>query len=234
MVDTKLLIGYTTAEYGRRADFYDYLFLSDRPEGSLVLPAHGPSPAKNRNILAEASLAMNRTHLLLVDDDNPFPKDAVMNIMKNADKDIVTGVYLTRAYPHQPLVFDEVDADGKAAWSYLDEQSVGVKEKENCGLGFVLIKTDVFRKMEKPWFRLGEIDPEQWSDDVGFFNRARAAGFKIFVDYNVKIGHFGTMIIWPEYDEKEKKWYAVYDTNGLNKLRFPLQIPVKYEFTGKS
>jgi len=48
----------------------------------------------------------------------------------------------------------------------------------------VLIKTDVFRSLPKPWFAVG---PEPGSEVVYFCQKARQAGYKIFVDTNMPV-----------------------------------------------
>lgn len=232
MVDTKLLIGYTTAEYARRADFYDYLFMVEKPANSVILPCHDASPAKARNMLAQAAIDTNCTHLLIIDDDMEFRGDVIKRLIEH-DKEIITGLYLQRSWPHRPLTFDFVEEDGSALYSYLESDKTGLQEIANCGLGFCLIKTDVFKQMAKPWFRLGEYDPQEWSDDIGFFNRATKVGFKIYVDLDIMIGHIGTVIIRPEYDKDEKKWYTSYNTDGKTSVRIPQNVPVgEYKFVG--
>lgn len=227
MVDEKILIGYTTGEYARRADFYDFILTMDKPPGTLILPSHDRSPAYGRNLLISAAKDLNCGKVLLVDDDTVPPKDGLMKLLEH-DKDIITGLYLSRGYPHAPLIFDLVDDDGAALNCYLDGPQPRLKKVVNAGLGFVLFKTEIFDRLEKPWIRLGEHDPEQWCDDIGFFNRVTAAGINIYCDMECCVGHIGTMIVTPEF--KDEQWHTVYNT-GANGFRIPQVVPnLKYEF----
>lgn len=221
-MDNKILIGLITQEYARRADFYDYFTLLEKPGKSLILFCHDRSPAHGRNVIIEEALKYECTHILFVDDDMAMKPEALEQLLSH-DKDVVTGLYLSRSYPHQPLIFDVADEDGSCLFAYLMGDEPRLKEVVNCGLGFCLIKTNVFKQMEKPYVRLGEIDSEQWCDDVGFFNRVRKAGFKIYCDMECRIGHIGTLIIWPT--KEDRKWMTGYDTSGRGTINVPQIAP---------
>jgi len=221
MVNNKVLIGVITMEYGRRADFYDYYNLLIKPEGSMVLFRHDSSPAHGRNLLIQAAQENNCTHVLLIDDDMAYKPDALLKLLEH-DKDIVSGLYLHRSYPHAPLAMDLADDNGSCAPMYLLDTMQGLQPIVAAGFGFLLVKTSVFDKLEKPYVRLGELDPEQWCDDIGFFNRVRKAGIQSYVDLDVRIGHMGSMTIWPNYEGGQ--WHSMYDTNGVGGINIP-QIP---------
>jgi hypothetical protein len=229
MVSNKVLIGVTTGEYARRADFYDYYNLLFKPEGTAVIFCHDRSPAHGRNLLIQAALDNDCTHVLFIDDDMAYKPDSLNELLKH-NVDIVSGLYLSRAYPHAPIVFDLADNSGACFPMYLMGDEPRLVEIKAAGLGFLLVKTDVFRKMEKPWVRLGELNSEEWCDDIGFFKRVREAGIKSFVDMGVCVGHMGTMIIWPNYENG--KWNSLYDTNGQGGINIP-QIISKPEYKFK-
>lgn len=221
-MDTKIMIGLVTQEYARRADFYDYFHILEKPANTFILFCHDRSPAHGRNVVIEEALKHDCTHVLFIDDDIACPKDSLMKLLSH-DLDIVTGLYLSRAYPHQPLIMDVADDSGACLFAYLTGDEPRLKEVVNCGLGFCLVKTHIFKHLEKPYVRLGEIDPEQWSDDVGFFNRIRKAGFRIWCDMECRVGHIGTMIIWP--DKTNGEWMSGYDTTGAGHINIPQIIP---------
>lgn len=221
-METKVTIGLVTQEYARRADFYDYFQLLNKPAGTLILFCHDRSPAHGRNMIIEEALKYNATHILFMDDDMAMKQDALDQLLSH-DKDVVTGLYLSRSYPHQPLIFDVADESGACLFAYLTGDEPRLKEVVNCGLGFCLVKTEIFKHLEKPYVRLGEIDSEQWCDDVGFFNRVRKAGFKIYCDMECRVGHIGTLIIWPT--KENGKWMSGYDTSGRGHVNVPQLTP---------
>ena len=228
MVDSKVLISIQTGEYARRADFYDYFFIMHKPENSLAMPNHDRSPAKGRNTIIRTAIEQGCTHVLFIDDDMAYSADALMKLLEH-DKDIVSGLYLSRAYPHQPIVFDLADDDGSACPMYLIGHEPRLVPIVAAGFGFLLVKTSIFSKLEKPYVRLGELDPEQWCDDIGFFKRVREAGIQSYCDTTVRVGHIGTMIIWPE--KENGKWLTKYDTGGTGAIKTPQITPeVAYAF----
>lgn len=211
MVNQKVLIGVPTEEYSRRADFYDYLNLLEKPPNTMQLMAHDRSPAHNRNIIVEQALIHDCSHVLFIDDDQTPKSDALMQLLEH-NVDIVSGLYLRRDYPHQPLIFDVANDDGAALYVYLNGDESRLKKIVAAGLGFCLIKTSVFQKLTKPYFRLGELASDQWCDDIGFFKRVREANIQSYCDMECRVGHIGTMIIWP--NKVDGAWYTGYDTGG--------------------
>lgn len=220
MVENKVLIGLLTQEYARRSDFYDYFNLLQKPANSLVIFCHDRSPAKGRNMIIEAALENNCSHVLFMDDDMACKSDALMKLLEN-DYDIVSGLYLSRAYPHTPLLFDVADESGACLPLYLTDDT-RIKPVVAAGFGFLLIKTEVFRKMKKPWVRLGELNAEEWCDDIGFFKRAREAEIQSYCDTSVRVGHIGTMIVWPNFERGQ--WCAGYDSSGNEQINVPLGV----------
>lgn len=230
MVDSKVLIGCVTGEYARRADFYDYYNTLEKPANVMAMFAHDRSPAHGRNIIIHQALKHDATHVLFIDDDMAFPKDSLNRLLEH-DVDCVSGLYLRREYPHQPLIFDYADDEGRCLYTYLEGNEEGLKPIVAAGLGFCLIKTAVFKKMEQPWIRLGELDPQEWCDDIGFFNRFREAGFQAYCDMNCRIGHIATMIVWPNYGEDDK-WYTGYDTGSSKGMINTPQIEPDVKYAG--
>ena len=224
MVDNKVLIGVTTGEYARRADFYDYYnMLCMKHPDCMAMFSHDRSPAHGRNIIVEQALQHDCSHVLFIDDDMAFQSNALAQLLSHG-KDIVSGLYLSRAYPHQPLIFDIAAEDGSCLNAYLNGDESRLKEIVAAGFGFCLIKIDVFKKMERPWIRLGELNSEEWCDDIGFFNRVRKAGFKAYCDMECLIGHIGTVIVKPVRENGE--WFTGYDTSGKGLVTTP-QINTK-------
>lgn len=218
-MERKILVGIPTQEYARRADFYDYLHILNRSVDTLIFITHDRSPANGRNIMVEEARRNNCTHICFIDDDMAFKPDTLDLLLKH-DVDVVSGLYFSRSFPHQPLIFDSFDEEGHAFFHYLDDsKSSGLIPIAAAGLGFCLIKLSVFDKLIKPYFRLGELDPEQWCDDIGFFFRLNKLGIKCYCDLDCKVGHIGTMVVWPNYNDG--KWMTGYDTNGKMLVNVP-------------
>lgn len=228
----KVLVCVPTAEFARQAVFYDHLRLAMDPtyvRGYIGL--HAQSPARNRNIGIQQLLNKPEdfTHIFFVDDDVILPQDTLKKLVAH-DKDIVSGAYLMRAYPHQFIAFDSHNGKGGARHLYPELGVNGLVEVANMGLGCCLIRREVFEKMLPDcsiqgndchdFVRLGELVTDHWCDDFGFFKRAQEHGFKLFMDLSVKCGHMCTMTVYPDY--KDGRHLVRYDTNGKNCVTFPM------------
>lgn len=223
-MDPKILIIIPTCEIARRADFYDYADAIHRPEGTVQIRPHGQSPARNRNMAIQQGLDMECTHFFFLDDDVVPRPDALLRLLAH-DKDMVSGLYLMRNYPHLPIMFDQSFNDGRCLFSFLRPGRKGLVEAVNTGLGCALIKAEVFKKMEKPWIRIGQLEKDHWCDDIDFFNRARNDyGFKLYVDLEVQAGHMIHTTIFPHRDA-EGTWHTAYTTNQNEAFTVPQQWP---------
>lgn len=226
----KVLIAVPTMEYGRQGIFYDYYNLIQKEPGTILSFSRGQSPAANRNVLIEGGLQSGCTHILFIDDDVLVPPDILPKLLRH-DKDIVTGLYLMRQYPHKPIIFDFSDDKGHCRNYYPKDSEDSLIEIINCGLGAVLIKMEVFRAIEKPWITLGELDPQNWCDDIAFFNKCKAFGFKMYCDLSVVCGHIASAAVWPEH--KNGQWWTKYDTFGSGHVYFPAVRPEHARSEGK-
>ncbi len=217
----KVLVGLSTGDYIRKANFLPFYLALNKPEGTLSTSVHGQSPAQARNIIIKQGLNNNCTHILFVDDDMILPPDALIKLLSHK-KDVVTALYLMRDYPHYPVIFDKVFENGYNKYVFMEGHVDGLLPITNCGLGCVLIKTEVFRKLEEPWVRLGEIEKDGWCDDVGFFNRVREAGFELFCDTEVRAGHITSLVVHP--NKVNGKWFSEYRHQNGN-VMIPQVIP---------
>lgn len=216
---SKVLIAVPTQEFARRADFYDYFNALNKPDGTLCTFSHGQSPAKNRNIMIKIALEQKATHILFIDDDMAFPPNALERLLAH-DKDIVSGLYLLRNYPHFPVMFEEWYSDGRCRYAFLTPDVTGLKSVVNIGLGFCLIKMEVFQKLEEPWVTLGAYEKDGWCDDIHLFNKCREAGFEMFVDTDVRCGHIMSAIITP-VKTPEGNWVTQYNTGAVEVFHVP-------------
>lgn len=214
----KVLIAVPTAEYARQAIFYDFFNMMEKPIGTIITFAHGQSPARNRNLMIQQALDHDCTHVLFLDDDLAFEPDLLTRLLTH-DVDLVSGIYFMRSFPHNPIIFDNMMPDGKCSARFLHEGDSGLIPVVATGLGCLLINTRVFRTMEEPWIRMGELEKDHWCDDIGFYYRARYHGFKAYCDLDVKVGHMATVTIWPKMIDG--KWFVSYDTHGIASITVP-------------
>lgn len=224
-MEKKVLVGLSTGEHVRNANFIPSFLGLDRPSNSLIITVHGQSPATARNTIIKQGLENKCTHIFFMDDDMILPSDTLMKLLVH-DKPIVSALYLLRSFPHRPAFFDKAYENGRCKFTFLDKDMKGLVKGVNCGLGAVLISAEVFKDLEEPYVRLGEIEKDGWCDDVGFFNRCREAGYDIWCDLDAPVGHLANVTIWPEIYNGE--WFTNYKHPNGN-VRISQNIPTEEE-----
>lgn len=166
-------------------------------EKHIIVAMEGYTTAENRIYTAIQSLKNGCTHLFTVDDDMIFPPETLTKMLSH-NKDIVGVVAHSRALPPLPVVEFLDDSELSTADKLLGRREIPTElfEAKAVGGGVLLIKTDVFNKIEKPWFGYETYDfgMTKMGEDSWFCNQASKAGFKIYVDPTITIGHIGDYI----------------------------------------
>lgn len=149
------------------------------------------------NQRAELSLDAMRegcSHILFIDSDMRFPQDMISRLLAH-DVDIVAANCARRRMPTGPTaqIYKE-NGERELVWTMPD--STGLQEVGSVGMGVMLIKAGVFKALSEPWYETPwRTDKRGYiGEDVFFCNKARDAGFKIWIDHDVskEIGHVGT------------------------------------------
>jgi len=149
----------------------------------------GYTIAENRNSLAAKACQNNCTHILMIDDDMMFPRDLLIRLLKH-DKEIVGVNY----HPRMLCTLYMVGLFGEEGRNTKEEDLP--KELFKCrgiGFGAVLIKTKLFHELERPWFdwEIFETGMIKEGEDFYFCTKARKAGYDIWCDPTIKMGHIG-------------------------------------------
>lgn len=142
----------------------------------------------NREMVAGLALEKGCTHVLFVDSDMFFEADAVSRLLAR-DKDIVGVHYHLRKSPPTSTVHMDIEKKKNVVRDNPD----GFLTCDAVGTGFVLIKTDVFKKLSHPWFfwesdEKGEV---LTGEDYWFCRKAREAGFEVWCDLTIEMKHIG-------------------------------------------
>ena len=144
----------------------------------------------NREQIADQALQNGVTHLLFVDTDMVFQPSAIEKLIK-ADKDIIgVRTHLRQLPPASTVAV--VDENGE---NPMPDSETELFECYGVGTGFMLIKSDVLKKMEKPRFMFDfSKDGSVIGEDIWFCRKARQMGYKIWCDPMVKVGHIGDFL----------------------------------------
>lgn len=163
-----------------------------------VYPTVAVQPVDNaRNEIVREFLASNCTHLFFVDSDTMPPQSALRQLLR-VNQPIVSGL--------TPIVeLDEKKKEYYRKWNCvgLDDKhltpNTGVLRVKGAGASCILIKREVFEKLEDPWFRFRYEDdngkktfkgePLIISEDVHFIMQAVAKGIPAYCDTGVVCTH---------------------------------------------
>lgn len=151
----------------------------------------GACIADMRNNAVWQAFERHAEAILFVDADMVFPSDALGRIVAH-QQPIVSGHCLRRRRPFEPTTAIE-GADGKLSTIRL--QGKGLVPVDAVGAAFLYVSIEVFRKVPSPWFEHGRL-----SEDYDFCEKARRAGFPIFVDLGLRIGHLAQAVVMPGED----------------------------------
>src|SRR3990167_5764093 len=136
-----------------------------------------------RNKLVKDALAIGCTHIFMVDDDLMVPQDTLLKLY-GYDLDVIGAWYpkKTSLIESASMIYEE-DGESKRP---VPKDSTGLIEIDwSLSAGCTLYKTDVFRKMQYPWF----LTTKSGTEDTYFCARLREHEIKAWVDTDIKVGH---------------------------------------------
>lgn len=151
-----------------------------------------------RNDIAKFALEKDAKYLFFMGDDVEVPAHGLRQLIYRMEQDpevgIVGGVYCAKARPAFPLVFRE---NGKG--SYWDWKVGEYFEISGLGMDCTLIRTDIFKQIEEPWFKTVDTDgfldniqsAESWTEDLYFCKKVKEqTKYKIMCDAGVICNHW--------------------------------------------
>lgn len=163
---------------------------------------NGTLIADQRTKLIEMSLKQGATHILFLDSDMRFPSNLVGKLARH-DKDIIACNYATRRLPVKTVAFKDF-----STLSYIYSiDKTGLEECDAVGMGAMLIKADVFKKLAYPWFQIHYLpNARMWAgEDMFFCQLAKAGGYQIWIDHDTSkdVRHIGSFEFGHEHTEAE-------------------------------
>lgn len=152
-----------------------------------------------RNAACDRALKQGYQWLFFLDDDVVCPPDTI-NRLKGHGKDVVSGIYYRRQEPIKPVALRWKQHEGKRVAVHIEDFTPGeVVEADIVGAGCLLIHRRVLEEVGAPWFewlldpfiRKDIPDGERVSEDFDFCNKAKAKGFRVFLDTGIQCQHIG-------------------------------------------
>jgi hypothetical protein len=175
--------------------FFDSWCTMEKPP-FIYIPVDNGGIDQMREAIVIDALNWGCTHLFMMDCDMVYhPKTVPKLISHNLP---LVGALCYRRYPP----FDELilrrkkDGEGyELITEYEEDKLIRV---DRTGTGCLLFQTKVFEKIPRPWFDFGTgklKKGEARGEDFRFCDKARAAGYEIFVDPTVPAEHIASFKI---------------------------------------
>jgi len=150
---------------------------------------------------------LNYDYQLWIDNDIVFDTEKFYRLVA-MDKDIAAGWYMTEDGHTTSVAHWLEEDDFKNNGGVMNHETGETMQKRRkpftvdyTGFGWVLIKKGVFESLEYPWFApkmqvfdSGEVQ-DMCGEDVSFCLDAKEAGFEIWCDPKIRVGHEKTRII---------------------------------------
>lgn len=203
-----------------------------------------------RTEMVEGCIQDRSKFVQFIDDDitvPPFLLRKLLHVFAVSDKSVaaVAGIYCTKTQPPMPAIFKKV-GEGP----YYDWELNRAFEVEVAPLGMMMIRTEVFHDLPKPWFAdIDDVevarsyglvaenehpDNASFTDDVFFCNRLRQAGYKIMAhggclgvhwDLQNEIAYAMPLDTPPFQKELKRRW----DTEPIGELELLKRVRVIYQ-----
>jgi hypothetical protein len=184
-----------------------------------------------RNLIAYEFLQSDCDSLMFIDSDMTFEPDAVIRLLAwNQTKPIVAGAYEARKEGKIYILSLEGDAENV----HMDK--MGLVKAHRVATGFMMIQRRVFETLRDKHpeyahkdtnsdnilhsFFDFKVTPEGYiGEDFLFCDRAREAGFSVWVDPTIALGHmgvhefqshFGNDVLYPSINKPEEELKVAY------------------------
>ncbi len=163
--------------------------------------------AEAQTQMAEQALEIGGEYILFIEDDTEPPPNTLVDltrVLETTDSMACGGIYTTRTEAPEPLVYM-----GPSQGSFWNWKPGDVFQCWSLGFGCMMLKTEVFRLMPKPWFRTidtleearqyPELFPTAWerewkrigvTSDMFFFTKLAKMGLKVMAHGGVLPKHW--------------------------------------------
>lgn len=144
-----------------------------------------------RERLLEQAKKVNSDYILWIDSDMMFPSTTAVRLLEH-NKDIVACNYTKRTKPLKTVAYTNLNDWN--SWVPMEPQDELVKV-EGVGMGCMLMKLDIFEKIQKPYFefRYKEDTQDYFGEDFILLGKLREQGYYVYIDtvLSMDIRHLG-------------------------------------------
>ena len=210
------LVGVIANDSARHSLFSSCIDRLELPDGWKKQWVIGGDWCGARNELCQMVLDEGYSHLWFMDDDHAFAPSMLKRLLAH-DVPLVTPICLTRVHPFAPVQYTEKTGEAQYLPIALSgSETKGLVEIQAGGCAGMLIRRDVIEatreqmtwlpgdlrqtKMPMSWFEYTDR-----SEDIVFCEKAKDAGFTLYADLEVTLGHITTAVVHPTVRDGEWK-----------------------------
>lgn len=181
------------------------------PRGSNLVWARNLSISMALNDAIE-TMPPDHDWLWLMGDDHFFPDDMLFRLLQRMyewDCKIVAPMCFKHSAPFEWVMYRAGDDGTLAAYRSDEVPQHGLFRVDACGSAGMLVRREVLDEMGSPWFKqTNEFVP---NEDIVFCQRAKELGYDIWVDLDQPLGHVGTKVVTPFFNENGGGWGITID-----------------------
>lgn len=215
------ILALSCGDVGRYAASFASIHGLHRPEGSRYYQVQSISIAANFNSAVRVLLETSDAEwLFTMNDDHLYQPDTLLRLLAR-EVDVVTGLYVERVPPFAPVLFDHSDARRHHRRRLLRPGESGLIPIVACGDGCLLMRRHVLEAIPPPWWSFADVEPDGADHDMALCRRIRDAGFPIYADLDVRIGHIAALLVTPE-QLPDGRWIASMATRGDYAIHVPV------------
>ena len=151
-----------------------------------------------RERLATLAIELGAEYVLWLDSDIVFPATTAVRLLAH-NEDFVAANYIRRQLPAKGVAYETIgDWENPLDFAVYDD----LVPVEGVGMGCMLMKTEIFEKLPKPWFEFGW-SPESndfLGEDMIMCQKVAEAGYQLKIDtvLSQELRHLGTWGFGPD------------------------------------
>jgi hypothetical protein len=196
-------IRFNLSLLGMQEYFYSWVIKNKREDTLSFVSQRGYQIDYQRNQLVEIALKHKQTHLLFLDTDMGFPRDMIVRMIEdlemNRDQEVeaITGLYFHKVKPYMPHLYTQWDKKTKLFGVAGIFPINSLFKVAGSGFGCCMVKAEVFKRTEKPWFLMGgELEGKKGlGEDLYFCRKSKVL---MLCDTRLRCEHYSSVPITME------------------------------------